>query len=410
MRSNCPGSAAHTWSSNTRTVPFIHAVSGMMLNAEPARICVTLTTTSLSGSVVRLAMLCSAVDHVRQAHHWIDALTAASAACAPRPCSVTVNSSTAAIHGPGVTPTLPRSRSCHTCRPNAASGFGPSSTPSCDHRRRAAALLLGGLEAQPHVALQLGAVSTSCLDAAEQDRGVAVVPARVHLAGRLRAVRTSFSSWIGSASMSARSSTVLPGLPPFTVATTPVRPTPVRTLEAECAQSFRRRCRRCALPRTRFRDAVKVAADVDQFLHFGCRSDFRWRCFMRAPGAAFGGLRDVTSKDREGNSDHTSARAGAAAPATFGPISPAPRAQTVGGATRVSRARRRSFDPDYFCSSLRRSTSFLSTSLLSTLNSTRRFLEHVQCVGVRHQRPRDAVALDGELIRRSAPGTSRPGT
>ena len=52
------------------------------------------------------------------------------AACAPFPVTVTVNSSTAAIIGPGVTPILPRSRSCQTWRPNAASGAGAASAPS----------------------------------------------------------------------------------------------------------------------------------------------------------------------------------------------------------------------------------------------------------------------------------------
>ncbi len=43
---------------------------------------------------------------------------------------VIVNSSTAAMNGPEVTPIVPTGRSCQTCRPNVASGFAYSSAPS----------------------------------------------------------------------------------------------------------------------------------------------------------------------------------------------------------------------------------------------------------------------------------------
>ena len=48
-------------------------------------------------------------------------------------------------------------------------------------------------------------------------------------------------------------------------------------------------------------------------------------------------------------------------------------AETLRGPTVTAGPRSRTFKRGYFCNSLRRSTSFLSTSVLRTLNSTRRF-------------------------------------
>ena len=129
MVSNRVGSARQVSGSNTRTVPLSHALSGMMLNAVPARTWVTLTTTSTSGSTLRLAMVWSAVTMCAR-HTTGSAPRWGIAACAPLPSIVIVNSSTAAMKGPGVIPTLPRSRVCHTCRPNAAAGRGSASAPS----------------------------------------------------------------------------------------------------------------------------------------------------------------------------------------------------------------------------------------------------------------------------------------
>ena len=237
MRSNRPGSAAHTSGSNTRQVPFIHAVSGMMLNALPACTWVTLTTTSLNGSVPRLAMDWSAVTMCER-HSTGSMPKCGMAACAPLPRTVTLNSSTAAINGPGVMPTVPSGRSCQTCRPNAASGRGFASTPSRDHALGAAADLLGGLEAQLHLARQ-------CCRLRDELRDSRPAGSRCGSRARTRASCPGCAS--GTACRSPRGSAVRPcrhaaarcglGLPPFTSAVTPVFPTPVRT-SSPSARSF----------------------------------------------------------------------------------------------------------------------------------------------------------------------------
>ena len=173
--------AAHRSRSNTRTVPFIHAVSGMMLNAEPALTCVTLTTTSLSGSALRLAMLCSAVDHVRQATHRVATPVRHGG----------VRALARERHGElvhrrhpraGVTPILPSGRSCHTCRPNAASGLArrarrPGSSPRRRPGRPTPRRAGSTARTLPFMRRR---VLDQLLRDAEQDDGVAVVTAGVH--------------------------------------------------------------------------------------------------------------------------------------------------------------------------------------------------------------------------------------
>ena len=83
--------------------------------------------------------------------------------------------------------------------------------------------LLGVLEDEAHLAGELVAALEEQLSGAEQHRRVTVVAAGVHDAGPRRDVRAaSFSSRIGSASMSARSTTTLPGRAPWSRATTAV--------------------------------------------------------------------------------------------------------------------------------------------------------------------------------------------
>ena len=72
---------------------------------------------------------------------------------------------------------------------------------------RRPAALLGRLEEELDRAGELVAPVHQQRATAEQDRGVGIVPAGVHLAVDCERYSTSFSSWIGRASMSARTST-----------------------------------------------------------------------------------------------------------------------------------------------------------------------------------------------------------
>ena len=106
---------------------------------------------------------------------------------------------------------------------------------------------------------------------AQQDRGVGVVAAGVHHADLLAVVGRrpssangrSTSSVTGSASMSARSATTGPGLPPLRMPTTPVCATPVPHLEAERLQVLGRPGRRADLAVAELRMGVDVASPLD---------------------------------------------------------------------------------------------------------------------------------------------------
>ena len=71
--------------------------------------------------------------------------------------------------------------------------------------------LLRVLEDEAHLARKLVAVLEQQLGRSEQHRRVAVVPTGVHHAGRIDTCGITFSSRIGRASMSPRSTTTLPG-------------------------------------------------------------------------------------------------------------------------------------------------------------------------------------------------------
>jgi hypothetical protein len=102
---------------------------------------------------------------------------------------VTWNESTAAIIGPAVTPTLPEIELLPHVQPERGVGTRRGEHAVLDHRARASADLFGRLEAQHGTARERRRTRDELAGNAEQDRGVTVVPARVHRAGGLRAIR-----------------------------------------------------------------------------------------------------------------------------------------------------------------------------------------------------------------------------
>ena len=101
--------------------------------------------------------------------------------------------------------------------------------PVVDHQLVAGVAFFAGLEAEDERAgdfVRGGAAARA--PPQQQHRHVTVVSARVHYAVDAERYGTSLSSRTGSASMSARSSVTGPGLPPRSVASTPVLPMPVR--------------------------------------------------------------------------------------------------------------------------------------------------------------------------------------
>jgi hypothetical protein len=83
--------------------------------------------------------------------------------------------------------------------------------------------LLAGLEHEQHPAGQVGCSGGEQPGRAHEHRGVRVVAARVHrVVDPWSSKSRPVSSGIGSASMSPRSSTVGPGLPPVSIAAMPL--------------------------------------------------------------------------------------------------------------------------------------------------------------------------------------------
>ena len=98
---------------------------------------------------------------------------------------------------------------------------------------------------------------------AEQHRDVTVVAAGVHVPGVCERYGTSFSSSIGSASMSARSMIVLPGARAAHDADDAGPPDPVVDLEAERAQPRGDERGGAVFLEAQFGVLVQIAADRD---------------------------------------------------------------------------------------------------------------------------------------------------
>ena len=99
---------ACTAGSKVRTVPLIIAVPGITLSVVPAWICVTDTTRSCIAWWLRDTMVWIACT-IDTAAGIGSAVSCGMAPCPPRPSMWIVNSSTAAMIGPGVVSTRPRS-------------------------------------------------------------------------------------------------------------------------------------------------------------------------------------------------------------------------------------------------------------------------------------------------------------
>jgi hypothetical protein len=184
----------------------------MTLRAKPPSTLPRVITSGWSGSVWRLTSCWSATTT------WAATAIASiawwgRAAWPPRPITSMSSPSLAAVAGPGVALSGPPAGR-EDVQGEDGGDRGRLERAVLDHPRGAGAALLGGLEEQLDVS-RAAAPAREQRRGAEQHGGVGVVAAQVGDAGHGGGVvGTSFASWIGSASMSARRATVGPSARP----------------------------------------------------------------------------------------------------------------------------------------------------------------------------------------------------
>ena len=257
--------------SKLRTVPVMVASAGSTLWLLPPCTWVTDSTADSAGSMRRATMVFSCTTS------WLAASSTSGVRCGcaawpPRPRSTMSKRSAAAMIGPGprlrvaqrqVGPVVQR---VHRVAREALE------QALLDHHPRTAAALLGRLEDEVHRAVEAArARELACR--AEQHRGVAVVAAAVVHAGDAgsRSARRDCSA-IGSASMSARRPTAAARCCRGAACRRRrCRPAP-RALRAPAGATMRRRCRRCAAPRTPVRGARAGRAAARPVREAGRRS------------------------------------------------------------------------------------------------------------------------------------------
>ena len=170
-----------------RTVPCISQLSGTTLVASPVWIIVTEITPASIGRLLRLMMVWKALT-IWHATGTGSMPLCGIAACDPLPRIVTLNSLLDANAGPRLERELARLQARPVVR--AEHGFHRELLEQAvlHHLARAAAAFFGRLEDQVDRAVVV-AVLREMLGGGEQHRRVAVVAARVHLAGARAAVR-----------------------------------------------------------------------------------------------------------------------------------------------------------------------------------------------------------------------------
>ena len=171
-----------------RTVPCISQLSGTTLVASPVWIIVTEITPASIGRLLRLMMVWNACT-IWHAIGTGSMPLCGIAACEPLPRIVIRNSLLEANAGPRLERELADLHARPVVRAEDRLHRELLEQAVLDHLARAAAAFLGGLEDQVDGAVVV-AVLGEVLGGGEQHRGVAVVAARVHLAGvRARCAR-----------------------------------------------------------------------------------------------------------------------------------------------------------------------------------------------------------------------------
>ncbi len=238
-----PGSASTVPDSKERQVPVRTTRSGRTLKAVPPWMDATETTAGERGGSRRETTDWSACTTFEAARTASD-VSWGEAACPPRPVTSIENSSTAAIIGPAITPTVPNGSGVQRWRPKTTSGRGSARTPSAiievappvlssaGWKAKTIRPRSGGSPRRRSAAMSSAAMWPSCPQAC-------IFPL-VEANGR--PVRSA----TGSASSSARRSTVRPGRPVSRRAARPVLPRPVLTVR----------------PRARIRPATSAAVST----------------------------------------------------------------------------------------------------------------------------------------------------
>ena len=165
-----------------RTVPCISQLSGTTLVASPVWIIVTEITPASIGRLLRLMMVWNALT-IWQATGTGSMPLCGIAACEPLPRIVILNSLLDANAGPALQRELADLHARPVVRAEHRLHRELLEQAVLDHLARAAAAFLGRLEDQVDGAVEV-AVLRQMLGGREQHRRVAVVAARVHLAGR----------------------------------------------------------------------------------------------------------------------------------------------------------------------------------------------------------------------------------
>ena len=227
---------SRTAGSKVRTLSVSSAWSEMMFSFVPARTVPTVTTAESVAAMLRETTVCSFMI-VEAAITTGSTDCSGAEPCAPRPCNTILSASLAVMTAPGRNSTQPAGAGV-TCWPKATSGMPnranrPSSIIAVAPPPISSAGWMARITLPCHASRCLASwvatpiIQVACMSCPQAwATGTSVPSASIPVA--VLAYGSPVASFTGSASMSARSSTVWPS-PLSSVATTPVRPTPVLT-------------------------------------------------------------------------------------------------------------------------------------------------------------------------------------